>query len=297
MGEKLLPCPFCGGEEIAVHPRDLSQHGSGMPHPGSDAQYLHCDGCGADGPQSFHSGFAIKLWNRRAPSSQTTTLAPKGYALVPIKPTKQMAYKAACHFYGKKPVDRAGGIIGIVMQARDGDPTFWTAFKKIWKAALAHAPRPSEQLPQPNGQCERCQGNGEIVTDWERYRHPREGDVGDEAVAECPNCNGDGEVEASPSPQPSVRVTGFRGNPLRVVLSDGSEATIRQQLIDNFASPSPFGQHPEEQFDPHIPISKSLLEAAIAEIRKWKVEQGGDDQVVLNLEAALTARERSDAAD
>lgn len=40
--------------------------------------------------------------------------------------------------------------------------------------------------------CDRCQGNGEIVTDWERYRHPHDGDVGDEAVAECPDCNGEG---------------------------------------------------------------------------------------------------------
>lgn len=49
--------------------------------------------------------------------------------------------------------------------------------------------------------CERCQGNGEIVTDWDRYMHPLPGDVGDEAVAECPDCNGtgyaDGEEEVS----------------------------------------------------------------------------------------------------
>ncbi len=44
--------------------------------------------------------------------------------------------------------------------------------------------------------CERCQGNGEIVTDWERFRHPHENDVGDEAVAECPDCDGIGEVSA-----------------------------------------------------------------------------------------------------
>lgn len=42
--------------------------------------------------------------------------------------------------------------------------------------------------------CETCQGNGEIVTDWDRYKNPRPGDVGDEAVAECPDCNGEGEV-------------------------------------------------------------------------------------------------------
>ena len=40
--------------------------------------------------------------------------------------------------------------------------------------------------------CPRCQGNGEIVTDWNRYLHPRPGDVGDEAVAECPDCDGYG---------------------------------------------------------------------------------------------------------
>jgi Lar family restriction alleviation protein len=64
--DDLEPCPFCGGKEIAVHPLDLSQWGSGMPHPGSDARYLHCDGCGADGPQSFYSQEAIEAWNRRS---------------------------------------------------------------------------------------------------------------------------------------------------------------------------------------------------------------------------------------
>lgn len=42
--------------------------------------------------------------------------------------------------------------------------------------------------------CQTCQGNGEVVTDWERYKHPHPGDVGDEAVTECPNCDGTGEV-------------------------------------------------------------------------------------------------------
>ncbi len=54
----------------------------------------------------------------------------------------------------------------------------------------------------------------------------------------------------TPAPAPAepeqLRVTGFRGNPLRVVLSSGDEATIGQRLIDNFASPSPFQQHPDD---------------------------------------------------
>lgn len=43
-----------------------------------------------------------------------------------------------------------------------------------------------------------------------------------------------------------------------------------------------------------VAIDRSLLEAAIAEIRGWKVAKGGDDQVVLNLEAALSAKEGSE---
>lgn len=54
----------------------------------------------------------------------------------------------------------------------------------------------------PEGQqCDRCQGNGEIVTDWDRYRHPHDGDVGDEAVAECPDCNGEGVIADHGAPE------------------------------------------------------------------------------------------------
>lgn len=48
------------------------------------------------------------------------------------------------------------------------------------------------------------------------------------------------------TPSTSLRVTGFRGNPLRVVLSSGDEATISQKLVDAFASPSPFERHPDD---------------------------------------------------
>ena len=40
--------------------------------------------------------------------------------------------------------------------------------------------------------CTTCCGNGEIVTDWERYLHPLRDDVGDEAVVECNDCAGTG---------------------------------------------------------------------------------------------------------
>ena len=42
--------------------------------------------------------------------------------------------------------------------------------------------------------CETCQGNGEIITDWERYLRAQPGDVGDEGTADCPDCGGTGEA-------------------------------------------------------------------------------------------------------
>lgn len=42
--------------------------------------------------------------------------------------------------------------------------------------------------------CDFCAGNGEIITDWERYLEPESADTGDEAVAPCPECDGTGRV-------------------------------------------------------------------------------------------------------
>ncbi|WCK26592.1 hypothetical protein [Agrobacterium pusense] len=67
------------------------------------------------------------------------------------------------------------------------------ALDRIRSALSAHVQDAEEQRTET---CDRCQGNGEIVTDWERYRHPHENDVGDEAVAECPDCDGIGKVSA-----------------------------------------------------------------------------------------------------
>lgn len=41
--------------------------------------------------------------------------------------------------------------------------------------------------------CETCQGNGEIVTDWERYLHGPLDENGEDAVTDCPDCDGEGE--------------------------------------------------------------------------------------------------------
>lgn len=39
-----------------------------------------------------------------------------------------------------------------------------------------------------------------------------------------------------------------------------------------------------------VSVDRSLLDAACRELRAWKVDKGGDDQVVLNLEATLRLR-------
>lgn len=70
-------------------------------------------------------------------------------------------------------------------------------------------------LAEPAGeatrQCETCQGNGEIVTDWDRYLHPLTADVGDEAVTECPDCNGEGEISEPAGEAGPVAIDYLRG--------------------------------------------------------------------------------------
>lgn len=56
--------------------------------------------------------------------------------------------------------------------------------------------------------CATCCGNGEIVTDWDRYLHAHDGDTGDEAVEECPDCCGQGETTDEDDGEP-----GCTGNP------------------------------------------------------------------------------------
>jgi hypothetical protein len=40
--------------------------------------------------------------------------------------------------------------------------------------------------------CQTCQGNGEVVIDWDRYLRGHMDEHGEEAVTECPDCGGTG---------------------------------------------------------------------------------------------------------
>lgn len=91
-----------------------------------------------------------------------------------------------------------GGDEPNVIEFNEND---WPAKHKVTALATPVAAGEADLVP-----CERCQGNGEIVTDWDRYRHPHEGDAGDEAVSDCPDCDGRGEREPAPPAEP---VTGW----------------------------------------------------------------------------------------
>jgi DnaJ-class molecular chaperone len=59
----------------------------------------------------------------------------------------------------------------------------------------AQALEAAGNLVERRALCDTCQGNGEIVTDWERYLEtPEPGDQGDEGTAICPDCDGAGQA-------------------------------------------------------------------------------------------------------
>lgn len=63
---------------------------------------------------------------------------------------------------------------------------------------------PEEVRTENRIQCDRCQGNGEVVTDWDKYLHAHGSRIGDEAVAECPDCSGIGWI-VEPDPDQSAQ--------------------------------------------------------------------------------------------
>lgn len=127
------------------------------------------------------------------------------------EPTEEMVEAGARGIAVAKGQDPDGFDIMLICDADDNPLPLWMFYEEEARAALKAAlAREALSRPEPvavseEKQCDRCQGNGEIVTDWDRYIHPRQGDVGDEAVTECPDCSGTGRLSASPSPPASER--------------------------------------------------------------------------------------------
>lgn len=66
---ELLPCPFCGNNDVFLHPLAAK---FGQPAvDGVEAQYVRCDACGAEGPQTFYKVDSISAWNTRTPPAPT----------------------------------------------------------------------------------------------------------------------------------------------------------------------------------------------------------------------------------
>lgn len=70
MSDTLIPCPFCGDEDVALHPNDLATCGKEIGQPNVDCFFVHCDCCGADGPPTESEHESILNWNRRATLQQ-----------------------------------------------------------------------------------------------------------------------------------------------------------------------------------------------------------------------------------
>lgn len=94
---------------------------------------------------------------------------------------------------------------------------------KLRGLLIPHAP---SLAAQDIVDCETCCGSGEVVTDWDRYKHPHDGDVGDEAVADCPDCDGNGKIEV-----PSLAAQDGLVDALEVIAAgEGCMNGIREEL-------------------------------------------------------------------
>ena len=86
-------CPFCGCEDELRHaPNDYATDGGQMGQPNVDPFFVHCDGCGCDGPVGESEQDALNLWNNRdrtAPAGEAGGV-PDGMVLVPCEPTEAM---------------------------------------------------------------------------------------------------------------------------------------------------------------------------------------------------------------
>ena len=61
--QKLKPCPFCGDAEPTLKETANARD--------TGPVCIHCDACGADGPQCDYTEDAVANWNRRAPTGAT----------------------------------------------------------------------------------------------------------------------------------------------------------------------------------------------------------------------------------
>ncbi len=109
--------------------------------------------------------------------------APKGFALVPLEPTREML----------------SGWIGRLLGGDASDARVEHQLRDCYRRMLDHRPQPSASNDEAidGVQCEACGGNGEIVTDWSSYSGETKPMT--DAVAECEACSGTGYQPGCPA--------------------------------------------------------------------------------------------------
>lgn len=83
MADKLLPCPFCGGEG--------KYHGSYFED--DVCEYVSCTRCNASTPLMYKKGESIEWWNRRPSPWRTGTPTEEGWYLVKYQCVLEGKYK------------------------------------------------------------------------------------------------------------------------------------------------------------------------------------------------------------
>ncbi|MGW8134217.1 hypothetical protein ACWGNZ_01070 [Sphingomonas zeae] len=77
--------------------------------------------------------------------------------------------------------------------------SYVATFSDMARSIIAATPAPAVDAQEEGRPCETCQGNGEVVTDWDRYMHGKPGDTGDEGTKDCSDCDGTGRVDDAPA--------------------------------------------------------------------------------------------------
>lgn len=204
------------GGELKQNIDPVSAPSAGLPHAYEKTDGGDCAVCGEDWDHPKHtvaratsdSGLRSAVPSGSSAEDWQLWLAEWADASLPFKAVQIAIAIDAAFERGKAdqrpPVsalsdDEARLIVARVIGETAGIPNHIERARQVIaaldEARAAAALRAGPAGEEPGVTCERCQGNGEIVTDWDRYRHPHDGDKGDEAVAECPDCNGIGTVD------------------------------------------------------------------------------------------------------
>jgi len=122
--EKLLPCPFCGGEaELLKGDPGLYSAENHLYHA---LKAVVCDQCISSSGWYLHEEEAIAAWNRRTPPAAV----PDGWAIVPCEPDDEMTDKGESALIAGQ----------LEKEFKDAPSATWAAAKACYRAMISAAP-------------------------------------------------------------------------------------------------------------------------------------------------------------